>query len=553
MILEAAIIGTTTYGMYRVAREEHFTKKKVKKDISKKWNILMDSIGNQSENKINQSFEMLNLFPKYYGFDAIISIPYGKKYTDIVQMIPAIESCYKADVATNIAEDSRNCAYMRVHFLNKDINSKDKLKFDWFRTFYNIEGCITKSGETLSVESIKDITSPNNEVVGYSIKSKIPLGLSYDKIKGSYSTITKTLGKCYFNFDYKTMKLETSIINKPIEDDTKFKIIKVKPWELYFAMGYDWKSIILDYSMNANCLIGGNQGTGKTNAMICAFINLCNQCAGNDYDDSFDLLICNIGEKEDLRVFRDVKQCKYYANKMSELKSILLFLMKEMKRRNQIFAQCKKFVFNIHQYNKLVEGSENKKLKVIHFLADEIADLAENDEIQKILWDLIRKSRSSGIYITVGTQRGSVKNLDSEIKGQLANQISFSQPNTASALTIMSGEDVAKKVVELEKKRECLVSYMEGLKIAKTLYLDSDMMEEYLKDVILDAEESKNNKFKLDLKGNILTEEISKIKNIKKLTNIKSDENNDNVIEIKSKKKSTRYINLKEMQTQEEA
>ena len=312
---------------------------------------------------------------------------------------------------------------------------------------------MTKSGETINIDSTDEIKSPTGEIVGYKVESQIPVGLSYDKIKNSYDTITKTLGKCFLNFNYKTMKLETSIIHIPISDDYEFYPIKIKPWELYIAMGHDWKPIILDYSQNANSLIGGMQGSGKTNALFSAFINLCNQCNGDFYEDGFELMVSNMGEKNDLRIFKDVKQCKYYANNEAEVLSMLRYLKKEMDNRNKLFAEQKNYCFNIHQYNNLIKD-KSKQLKVIHLIADEIADFMCSEDIQELLWDLIRKSRSSGIYITMATQRGSLKNLDSEIKGQFGNQICFSQPNTASALTIMSGEDVAKRVLSPEKKTE---------------------------------------------------------------------------------------------------
>ena len=213
------------------------------------------------------------------------------------------------------------------------------------------------------------------------------------------------MGKCFFNFNYKEMVLETSIIHKRIEDNVKFTPYKVKPWELYISMGYDWNPIILDYSMVANSLIGGTQGSGKTNAIFSAFINLCNQCNGDYYEDGFDLMVSNLGEKNDLRVFRDTKQCKYYANSQAEVLSMLKYLKKEMNRRNKLFAEQESFCFNIHQYNKLIKD-KSKQLKVIHLLGDEIADLVSEDkddgkkEIQDMLWDIIRKSRSSGIYVT---------------------------------------------------------------------------------------------------------------------------------------------------------
>lgn len=529
MILESALSAGLAYASYRYFFYDEHSVRRLKKDIKKKWDILMDSMGNKAKNSIKQEYEILKIIPKHYGFDMIISIPFSKKFLDIIGIIPVMESCFKANVMANTT-DNKNSAYIRVHYVDREISLKDKLKFDWFKTFYNVDGCMTKSGETINIESMSEIKSPTNEIVGYKIKSQIPIGLSYDKIKNSYDTITKTLGKCFLNFNYKTMKLETSIIHTPIADDYRFYPIKIKPWELYIAMGHDWKPIILDYSQNANALVGGIQGSGKTNILFSAFINLCNQCDGDYYEDGFDLMICNMGEKNDLRVFRDVKQCKYYANNEAEVLSMLRYLKKEMDRRNKLFASQKSFCFNIHQYNKLIKD-KSKQLKVIHLIGDEIADFMCSDEIQELLWDIIRKSRSSGIYITVATQRGSLANMSSEIKGQLANKISFSQPNTASALTIMSGEDVAKRVMSLEKKRECLVDYMEGIKVAKTLYLDERMMEDLLKDIIVPD----SCKLILDTNGNIKQPKSEENEQ-------KSSENSAK--QVKNDKKIPRFTNL---------
>lgn len=540
MILESLLCGTAGYALYRTFAYDKHEERRLKSKVKRNWKVLMDSMGNSAENKIHQEYEILNIFPKHYGFDMVVSIPPAKKFSDVVDLLPLIEHFYRANVMLNMSEN-KNTAYVRVHFSNFEISPKDKLRFDWFKTFYNMSGCITKSGETLNIDKISEIKSHDNELVGYKIISKIPLGLNYDKIKDSYDTITKTMGKCFFNFNYKEMVLETSIIHKRIEDNVKFTPYKVKPWELYISMGYDWNPIILDYSMVANSLIGGTQGSGKTNAIFSAFINLCNQCNGDYYEDGFDLMVSNLGEKNDLRVFRDTKQCKYYANSQAEVLSMLKYLKKEMNRRNKLFAEQESFCFNIHQYNKLIKD-KSKQLKIIHLLGDEIADLMSEDkddgkkEIQDMLWDIIRKSRSSGIYVTVATQRGSLANLSSEIKGQLANKICFSQPNTASALTIMSGEDIAKRVMSLEKKRECLVDYGEGIKVAKTLYLDERMMEKLLKDSIT----KENNKLNLNLDGDIVVSELPKT--------IENSENNDKNTkehkETSKKSKKNRFTNL---------
>lgn len=533
MILEGALISGLAYVSAKRIFIDKITEKNIKSEAKRKWDSLILGIGKTARNDMAQKYEILDTFVKHYGFDSIVSIPSGMRFIDLVGIIPIIESFFKANVMLSTTPD-RNTAYMRVHYIEKDISTKDKLRFNWFKTFYNTEGCMTKSGETIEIDDIGEITDPSGNVVGYEVTSKIPVGLGYEKIKNSYDTITKTLGKCFLRFDFETMTLRTSIIHVPLSNTTKFYPIKIKPWELYVAMGQDWNPIILDYSMNANTFIGGMQGSGKTNAIFASFINICNQCNGDTYEDGFELFVSNMGEKNDLRIFRDVKQCKYYANNATEMLAMLKYLSKEMARRNKLFAKQKRFCFNIHQYNKLITNKKDQ-LKVIHLIGDEIADFMCNEDIQALLWDLIRKSRSSGIYITMATQRGSLKNLDSEIKGQFGNQICFSQPNVASALTIVNGEDTAKRVMSLEKKRECLVNYMEGVKVAKTLFLDEAMMEDLLEDVITDG----SGKLIIDNEGNV----VDPNKDIKEVE-IEETKDSKEVSSEKETKKQPRFNNF---------
>ena len=136
---------------------------------------------------------------------------------------------------------------------------------------------------------------------------------------------------------------------------------------------------------------------------------------------------------------------------------------------------------NIYKYNSLV--SNDKKLKIIHFISDEVADLMEYSESQDLLWNLIRKSRSAGIYITLASQRATINNMSPEIKAQLGNKICFNQSNSASALSILSGEGLAKRAVSLEKSREFIADYTEGVAIGKTLFLSENMMVDLLKNV----------------------------------------------------------------------
>lgn len=452
--------------------------RKIKKYMNLKWNIIMDSLGSKVENNIGQRYKVLDSFEKSYGIDSIISLPNGLSCVDLRKLIPTIQASFEANV---IIEPSQNksTAYMRIWFEDEKISDKDKIRFKWYKFFHAGNKYRNDFGETYKIESINPIKNPSKEDIGYKLIISIPSQLSYDNLRSSSNDLAKVLNKCFIDFNQETKKVECDVITLPIDNKTKFAPVKVKPWQLYVGIGYDYKPIILDFKITPNVLIGGVVGSGKTVSLIMAFINLCNQC------DSFDLYVCCMSEKEDLRIFQNVKQCKSYTNSPSSTVETLKWLNREMKRRNQLFANCKIYCSNIYKYNSLVKPKD--RLKIIHVISDEIADFMDYPESQDLLWNLIRKSRSAGIYISMATQRATVANMSPEIKGQLTNKICFNQSNTASALTILSGEGLATKAISLEKSREFIADYSGGVKVGKTLYLDEDMMIDLLKDVQKEA------------------------------------------------------------------
>ena len=139
----------------------------------------------------------------------------------------------------------------------------------------------------------------------------------------------------------------------------------------------------------------------------------------------------------------------------------------------------------------------------------------EHGETQPLLWNLIGKGRSSGIYVTLATQRASKENIHPEVKAQLSNKVCFNMTNSASALTVLSGEGLASRAVALEKQREFIADYNGGVKIGKTLFLSEDMMVNFLKNckksLKIDEKHSKNDK--KDVKN---TKNQQKFKNINK-------------------------------------
>lgn len=534
MIVESGLLLGGAYYLYRKSNKESISRKKRIADIRSKWSILMDGIGNKSENKIEQQYEVLDVIEKHYGFDAIISIPIGKKYIELQQLIPQIELLFKANSMIELSSN-KTSAYLRVHYLDKNISMKDDIRFKWFKTFYNIKDTSNNSGEILRVDDLIELKSPYKDVVGYKIVSKIPLGVGYKKIVDAYDIINKTLGKCYFNFNTDKMVAECSIITKPFDNMVKFAPIKVKPWELFVGMRYDWIPVIFDYSQSANCLIGGVQGSGKTVSLITAFLNLCINC------DDFKMFVCNCGEKEDLVIFKYLRQCSGFVNSIPNLIGMLRYLKKEMERRYKLFSSQDKPCFNIFQYNKM---NPNDQLEVWHFLTDEVADLIIDKHVQDLIWSLARKGRASGIYCSLATQRGSISNLSPEIKAMLRNKVCFSQVNQASAQTIMGGvEETTDMVMSLEKNREFVVDYMDGIKIGKTLCLTEDMMGDYL----LELKDKSHRTLAFDSKGNLInknqpTSDLDT--NVNKQSSDKEENKTIDNTSTDKKRNSGRFINL---------
>lgn len=511
----AGVIG----GMYIDHRNKTRALREFTKAVNSKWDILMDSLSkSQSENNIENTYKLLEIIPKHYGFLAIVKLPYGKDATELQGIRTRIEVVYGARVIVEPSSTDFKTCYMRIHIKGMDIDLRDNIKFKWYSHFTENKHR-NKRGQTYRLYAAEDIMHQvDKRVVGTRFKVEIPSGLKYQDLRSEAIELSKVFGIVQIEYDSKSKITICEIIHEKLSDNEPFNVIKVKPWELFIGMEYNWNKVILDYSIVPNALVGGRQGSGKTVSVISAFINLCKCCSVEE----MELYIMMIGEKQDLAIFRDTKFTKYYAQSEEKCIAVLNYLIKEMDRRNKLFAN-EKMCFNIFRYNKIVK--KDKRLPIIHLLGDEIADLMESDKIQKQLVNLIRKARSAGIYVSFASQRLTKENINADVKAGLGNKICFKMQNSATAMGIVSGEDHVARVCSLEPNREFLVDYSEGVKVARTLCLTEDMMIDLMKDVTGD------NKIKLGNTGEIIKEvkkeEVKKDKEVKE--------------EVKKPKKESRY------------
>lgn len=540
MFVESAIVLAGVGAVAMNLTEDYRSKKREIREIKDKWDMTMDAIGSKVENKISQKYEMLKIITKHYGFDSIISLPMGNGIKDLRNIIPLLENSFGANVVIEIS-DSKTTAYMRVHYVENEISDKDRIRFCWYRHFFKGDNNRNPFGETYKISNIEEIIKPGEdvekEIVGYRLSITIPEGLSYDDLIKHEDSLSKTIGNTFIRWNHNLNNVDVEVITSLLSNTEPFDIIKCEPYELYCVMTYSYRPIILDFKTNPFAIIGGQNGTGKSVSEIMPFLNLACQ-----HDESkFRMFIGMTSDKQDLRILSKLPQCYSYSKTLKDTLNLMRYLTNEIATRNKCFDKCKKYTVNIFDYNKKAKD----KLPYLYFITDEIADFMEEpqdnketkamkSEFMSLFWKLTRTGRSAGVWAVASTQRGDTKNLDANTKSQFGNKICFYQSNISSAQTIFgNGDGLCTRVTNLNKtNRECLVEYSDGIFIAKSLYLSNDMMENLIKDIIVDDKEYLN----ININGDIVEEKSEKVleNEQKQPENIKKEE----IIEEKTKKLS---------------
>ena len=469
MICEAILLSALGSAIYYRTNLDKIIVKSKKREIIKKWWRLLDAKGSSSYNNINDEFQILDIIPTHFGWNMVILIPYGKEYNDILRLVNDMEHVYKAEIRS-ILSSNRNTAYISVHPLEKQINTIENIKFKWFKHFYNSRDGLNKMGESYCLTNGEDIVSPlDNEIIGTKYKVNIPIGLTYEALKKQELELSKVFGIVQISYDHTTKSTTCEIINKRVADNVPFKPLQVKPHELFVGVQHNYTPVILNMKECPNVLCSGRVGSGKTVSIITSILNLV-----ITNKDSIELYFCAMSEKQDLAMFKEVPCTKYYSTDKFSTISLLEHIKSEMQRRNKLFQEQDIF-FNIYTYNERAAD----KLPFIYVVADECADLMEVEGVQELLFDLLRKARSSGIYFIFGSQRFSLANINPESKSNLCSKILFKMSNTASANTV--ADNLTHQIVNLPPSREFIADFQDGVFQGKTLQLTESQMVELIK------------------------------------------------------------------------
>jgi S-DNA-T family DNA segregation ATPase FtsK/SpoIIIE len=307
-------------------------------------------------------------------------------------------------------------------------------------------------------------------------------GCGFEDLEKMQDLISSTYGATIQITQNDNIKTATIyIITEKLTDDYKFQLVKVQPYELYIGKTYTMKDIILNMRELPHLLTTGINSSGKTFAVITALTNLIYY----NNERVIEIYLSQISAKKDLRKFSNVKQCRGYATNIQQSYEMFKYLYHIIEKRIGIFNSSKDgFVDDIYEWNK---AYPMRKMRIIILAMDEFTsyqpdsnDNQSDREIKEKCMDLlikiIQQSRCVGMYILTSLQRSDKESISPRIKAQFNCKISFKQSNIASSLVTTDSD----KAFHLKPKRECIVN-ADSEYLVKTLYLDNDMVKEFLK------------------------------------------------------------------------
>lgn len=322
---------------------------------------------------------------------------------------------------------------------------------------------------------------------GYSIVINLN-GKGFEKLKEIKDNIETKLGYEVFIEQNKNLKTATiKVVVFPVNENTKFKPYKTKPFEIYTGISYTMQELIVNMRKFPNVLVSGQVGAGKTEIIRVLLCNLISNFTERDVNVYF----ADLADVADYDVFQKCRQVKGYAKTLEETEKLFNYLIHVYTKRLEIFGgnSCK----NIQEYN---EKFYSKRMAYTFLVLDEFGDyfpvnkLEDSYQIKVRCYNLIkhmtRKFRKVGIYLIVGIQRPDTSILDPNLKANLCTKIGFSQNNDASSLVICDTTELANI-----ENRKALLMYGNKRVWFKSLYIDDDLITSYIKSSLVNGSREK--------------------------------------------------------------
>lgn len=217
---------------------------------------------------------------------------------------------------------------------------------------------------------------------------------------------------------------------------------KEHPLCIGFGKNITGDVISCDFNKFPHMLLAGTTGSGKSvfiHSMIMTLIS-------RNSPDLLKLVLID-PKKVEMMSYQDIPHllCPIISDP-EQAKVALTKLYDEMEKRNEMFSLSRSGR-DIDSYNIWADEHNVDRLPYIIVVVDEFADLVDNcKEVSRCVSRLAAKSRSTGIYLLIATQRPSTDVVNGTIKANLPTHVALLCSNYVDSSTII-GEGGAEKLL----------------------------------------------------------------------------------------------------------
>lgn len=357
----------------------------------------------------------------------------------------------------------------------------EKFNESWIKTMSYI-GLKNVMCETFGLRNIK------YEPYGFSCNIHAPNGMTLAEFDNEkiVNVIQDNL-RCLFKVTKvpKSNHVEAKFITKDIPS-VNFKPLKLAPYELYMSTGITGQPITANMIKYPHVLVQGSTGMGKTKFIDLIITNLIT----TESPDDVGLYIAQADKYEQI-IYRKCKHCKGYADNLIDIYSMLRYLLECVENREQIIKPLHEqgICENIVEYNNAIDNDILKgktKWNYLYLIIDEYATLMPDGEyskpikqvkqmIQSMMESILQKSRATGLFVILSTQRATIDKMPSFIKAMCNTITTFRVNNRKSSeVAIDSGDAVALKQREF-------ITKIEEIEYGKTVNLTSRDLFKWIK------------------------------------------------------------------------
>lgn len=267
----------------------------------------------------------------------------------------------------------------------------------------------------------------------------IPIGVSISDVNNKCIESIKTVIGDIDKYIVSIKSVGSGLALLEIKENIVAEFPKIIPYcqngnvvhnSLIINLGMDINNSVvsIDLKHNPHTYLVGCTNSGKSTQLRTMLLDLV-----LNYSDIIELYLIDLKIVE-LAPFKNIKCTKSYIYDSDDVEDVLVNLLEECKRRFNLFESVG--CVDIYEYNKC---SNFLKYKIV--VIEEIVMIHDNKKVMKLLKKLIAIGRACGLFIIFTMQRPSCEILDSYIKANVSNRISFNCEDSKNSIIAIDNEE----------------------------------------------------------------------------------------------------------------